>query len=238
MQIMMSSWRGTDVSTCNARKNGTPGRRGHPRFPPPCWYGAAGAGIAIQWADDVAATARDGRCGPHRGDARPCRCARRHRLHAGSCRELRRSLWPWDHWRPPWACLTARRPPGLWWGRCSPSSASRSSITVTREIAWLAVAERPDVAESLSWLVAAMAEGAWWVLVAVALLLLYFPTGRLPGSRVALGSGGAGRQRRRQPGLRRDGAACRSGHLWSSSSRPFPRAAVLVRRCSRSSRSS
>ena len=39
------------------------------------------------------------------------------------------------------------------------------------------------MAESVSWLVAVMAEGAWWVLVSVALLLLFFPDGRLPGPR-------------------------------------------------------
>ena len=58
-----------------------------------------------------------------------------------------------------------------------------ASITVAREVAWQAVAQRPDVAESLSWLVALAEEGAWWVLVAVALLMLYFPDGRLPGPR-------------------------------------------------------
>lgn len=45
-----------------------------------------------------------------------------------------------------------------------------TTMTVTREIAWLVVAERPDVAESLSWLVAVLAEGAWWVLVSTLLV--------------------------------------------------------------------
>jgi signal transduction histidine kinase len=57
------------------------------------------------------------------------------------------------------------------------------SLTVAREVAAPFLALRPDVAASLSWLVAILAEVAWWVLVAVALLLLYFPDGRLPGRR-------------------------------------------------------
>ena len=37
--------------------------------------------------------------------------------------------------------------------------------------------------ESWSWLVAVLAEAAWWVVAGVALLLLYFPDGRVPGPR-------------------------------------------------------
>ncbi len=58
-----------------------------------------------------------------------------------------------------------------------------TTTTATREVAWQVLAERPDVADSLSWLVAVLAEGAWWVLVSVALLLLFFPDGRLPSPR-------------------------------------------------------
>lgn len=53
----------------------------------------------------------------------------------------------------------------------------------TREIAQQFLAGRPELAESLAWLIAALAEGAWWVLVAVALLLLHFPDGRPPSRR-------------------------------------------------------
>jgi len=79
--------------------------------------------------------------------------------------------------------LTASRPSGAVVGALLTFVGLTLTITATREIAWLAVAERPDIAESLSWLVAAMAEGAWWVLASVGLLLLYFPTGRVPGPR-------------------------------------------------------
>jgi signal transduction histidine kinase len=57
------------------------------------------------------------------------------------------------------------------------------SATVTREIAWQVLDARPDVARRLDWLVAVLNEGAWWVLVAVALLLVYFPDGHLPSRR-------------------------------------------------------
>jgi signal transduction histidine kinase len=57
------------------------------------------------------------------------------------------------------------------------------SATVARETGGQFLAERPDAAASFSWLVAILAEGAVWVLVAIGLLLLYFPDGRLPGRR-------------------------------------------------------
>ena len=57
------------------------------------------------------------------------------------------------------------------------------SLTVAREVAAPFLAARPDLAASLSWLVAILAEVAWWILVAVALLLLFFPDGQLPGRR-------------------------------------------------------
>jgi signal transduction histidine kinase len=57
------------------------------------------------------------------------------------------------------------------------------SLTVAREVAAPFLAARPGLAASLSWLVAIFAEVAWWVLVAVALLLLFFPDGHLPGRR-------------------------------------------------------
>jgi signal transduction histidine kinase/xanthosine utilization system XapX-like protein len=79
--------------------------------------------------------------------------------------------------------LTTRQPEGAVVGALLSFVGLTVSITVAREVAWQVLADRPDVATSLSWLVAALAEGAWWVLVSVALLLLYFPDGRLPGPR-------------------------------------------------------
>jgi signal transduction histidine kinase len=57
------------------------------------------------------------------------------------------------------------------------------SVIVTREAAGPFLAARQDVAASWSWLVAAMAESAIWVLAVIALLLVSFPDGRLPGTR-------------------------------------------------------
>ena len=79
--------------------------------------------------------------------------------------------------------LTARSPNGGLVGALLVFVGLATSITAAREVAWQVLAERPDVAASWSWLVAVLAEGAWWVLVSVALLLLYFPDGRLPGPR-------------------------------------------------------
>jgi signal transduction histidine kinase len=79
--------------------------------------------------------------------------------------------------------FTARRPQGRVVGALLAAVGLTTSITVTCEIAWQVLAGRPALAESLNWLVAALIEGAFWVLVAVALLLLYFPDGRLPSRR-------------------------------------------------------
>ena len=57
------------------------------------------------------------------------------------------------------------------------------SATVARETGAQFLAGRSDAAASFSWVVAILAEGAVWVLVAIGLLLLYFPDGRLPGPR-------------------------------------------------------
>lgn len=54
---------------------------------------------------------------------------------------------------------------------------------ITEDVGSQVLGGRPELAESLAWLVAALAEGAWWVFVAVALLLLHFPDGRLPSRR-------------------------------------------------------
>jgi signal transduction histidine kinase len=58
-----------------------------------------------------------------------------------------------------------------------------TAVVVARELAWQVLADRPDAARSLAWLVAALDQGADWIFVSVALLLLYFPDGRLPGRR-------------------------------------------------------
>ena len=79
--------------------------------------------------------------------------------------------------------LITRRAAGAQVGALLALVALVVAITGTREIAWTAIAEEGRVAESLSWLVAATAEGAWWVLVAVALLMLYFPDGAVPSRR-------------------------------------------------------
>jgi DNA-binding CsgD family transcriptional regulator len=57
------------------------------------------------------------------------------------------------------------------------------SAIVARETGAQVLAGRPDASASLSWLVAIQAEGAVWILVAIGLLLLHFPDGRLPGQR-------------------------------------------------------
>ncbi len=57
------------------------------------------------------------------------------------------------------------------------------ALTAAREIGWQVLASRPDSADSLAWVVAVLEQGAFWVLAAVALLLLHFPDGRLPSPR-------------------------------------------------------
>jgi signal transduction histidine kinase len=57
------------------------------------------------------------------------------------------------------------------------------AFSATREIGWRVLAEHPHAVSQLDWLVAILAESSVWVLVAIALLLLYFPDGRLPGRR-------------------------------------------------------
>jgi signal transduction histidine kinase len=57
------------------------------------------------------------------------------------------------------------------------------SLTGVRETGAYVLAGRPADAAALAWVVALLAEVAWWVLVAVALFLLHFPDGRVPGPR-------------------------------------------------------
>jgi signal transduction histidine kinase len=57
------------------------------------------------------------------------------------------------------------------------------TFTAVREIGWRVLAEHPDTLASLDWLVALLAESSVWLFVALALLLLFFPDGRLPSAR-------------------------------------------------------
>jgi signal transduction histidine kinase len=56
-------------------------------------------------------------------------------------------------------------------------------FTAAREIAWRVLAHHPETLASLDWLVAVLAESSVWLLAALALLLLYFPDGRVPTDR-------------------------------------------------------
>jgi signal transduction histidine kinase len=55
--------------------------------------------------------------------------------------------------------------------------------TAARQNGWEVLAEHPDTARSLNWLVAVLAESSVWLFVALALLLLCFPDGHAPGPR-------------------------------------------------------
>src|SRR5688500_17992482 len=58
------------------------------------------------------------------------------------------------------------------------------ALNVTRDIGWWYLAERsPQSLPSLDWLAALTDQSAAWIYVSVALLLLYFPDGALPGPR-------------------------------------------------------
>jgi signal transduction histidine kinase len=57
------------------------------------------------------------------------------------------------------------------------------AFTAAREIGERVLARHPETLASLDWLVALLAESSVWLFVALALLLLYFPDGRLPGPR-------------------------------------------------------
>jgi signal transduction histidine kinase len=78
--------------------------------------------------------------------------------------------------------LVARRPDGAVVGTVLGLLSLVVAHAVAKEVwlGWLAAAGDP---EAWAWLVAATAEDAWWVLVALALLLLFFPDGRLPSRR-------------------------------------------------------
>lgn len=57
------------------------------------------------------------------------------------------------------------------------------ALVVVRDTGARVLAGDPDRAQSLAWLVALTADLVWWVFAAVALLLLHFPTGRVPSRR-------------------------------------------------------
>src|SRR6476660_5521903 len=57
------------------------------------------------------------------------------------------------------------------------------AFTCVREISWRVLAERPDTLASLDWVVAALAESSVWLFVALGLVLLCFPDGRVPSDR-------------------------------------------------------
>src|SRR3954451_17906040 len=57
------------------------------------------------------------------------------------------------------------------------------ALTAAREIGWRVLVRHPDTLASLDWLVALLAESSIWLFAALALLLLYFPDGRVPSPR-------------------------------------------------------
>src|SRR3954447_7806256 len=57
------------------------------------------------------------------------------------------------------------------------------AFTGARVIAWEVLARHPHTLASLDWLVALLAESSIWLFAALALLLLYFPDGRVPSPR-------------------------------------------------------
>ena len=79
--------------------------------------------------------------------------------------------------------LLARRVPGNPVGALLAFVGLTVAFTAAREIGWIVLARHPHALASLDWLVAALAESSAWMFVALALFLLYFPDGRLPGRR-------------------------------------------------------
>jgi signal transduction histidine kinase len=78
--------------------------------------------------------------------------------------------------------LVARRPGGGVVGVLLGLVSLAVAQVVVKEVwlIWLAGSGQP---ERWAWLVAVTAESGWWILVTLALLLLYFPDGRLPSRR-------------------------------------------------------
>lgn len=78
--------------------------------------------------------------------------------------------------------LVARRPGGGVVGVLLGLLSLAVAHVVLKEV-WLIWLARSGEPEDWAWLVAATAESGWWVLAIFALLLLYFPDGRLPSRR-------------------------------------------------------
>jgi signal transduction histidine kinase len=78
--------------------------------------------------------------------------------------------------------FTSRRTPGAQVGVWLALLGLGVAAIVARET-WSQALVATGDPEAWSWLIAALAEAAWWILVAVALLLLHFPDGRLPSPR-------------------------------------------------------
>ncbi len=78
--------------------------------------------------------------------------------------------------------FTSRRTPGAQVGVWLALLGLGVAAIVARETWSQALVVSGDP-EAWSWLVAVLAEAAWWVLVVVALLLLHFPDGKLPSPR-------------------------------------------------------
>ena len=78
--------------------------------------------------------------------------------------------------------LVARRPGGGVVGVLLGLLSLAVAQVVVKEV-WLIWLARSDEPGRWAWLVAVTAENGWWMLVVFALLLLYFPDGRLPSRR-------------------------------------------------------
>ena len=85
-------------------------------------------------------------------------------------------------WAAP-AMAIARRPTGRVVGVLMALVGFTIAFTTTKETAWAVLAARPELQPGLAWLVAILSESAIWLFAALALLLLYFPDGRLPSAR-------------------------------------------------------
>src|SRR4051812_25118224 len=83
-----------------------------------------------------------------------------------------------------WAGLglaVARRAPAERVGLLLTLAGLMVASSAARLVGWRVLGAPPGEAASLAWLVALLAESSIWLFVVLALLLLYFPDGRLPG---------------------------------------------------------
>src|SRR4051812_24908519 len=79
--------------------------------------------------------------------------------------------------------VIARRAPSRGGGAALALVGLAVALTAAREVGWEVLARHPATLASLDWLVALLAESSIWLFAALALLLLYFPDGRLPSAR-------------------------------------------------------